>query len=485
MPASFHPMSTDIARLEASQERRTWYRLVVVCFGVLMIGINSTIVHVALPSIKLELGFTDTSVPWVVNAYLVSFGGFLLLGGRLGDMYGPRRVFLHGVMLFTLASLGCAFTTSASWLIATRFVQGLGGAIVAAVALSLTVSMFTDPPKRARALGVRTLCGASGGSVGVLLGGVLTGALGWRWIFVVNVVVGATVYALCHSLLPRGESRLAGSRLDIAGAVTATASVILASCAIVNGRQWGWNSAHTLGVLASAALLIVLFVSIEKRAPAPLVPLSLFANGDLITVNVAGSLLTAALLGWNVVSALHMQLALGLTPLQVGLMFLPANLAITLVSLVVAPALVARWGTKPPMVTGMLVATVGLTVLASAPLDGNVLINVLPGMIVVALGSGMANGPLLMRAVGGVSPSYSGTAAGLMNTSLAMGGALGLSILINVATAWSGGFTQTGSASPSALGDGYRLAYGVAAIFAATGAVISVIFLGRNPSRTQ
>lgn len=471
-------MSTDVASLDAVEERRTWYRLIVVCFGVVMIGINSTIVNVALPSIKLDLRFTDTSVPWVVNAYLVAFGGFLLLGGRLGDVQGPRRVFLHGVMLFTLVSLGCAIATSPTWLIAARFVQGLGGAIVAAVALSLAVSIFKDPPRQAKALGVRTLCGASGGSIGVLLGGVLTGALGWRWIFLGNALVGASVYALCYSLLPRGEARLAGSRLDIAGAVTATMSVILASYAIVNGRQWGWGSAQTLGLLAGTAMLIVLFVRIERRARAPLVPLWLFANGDLLTANVAGTLLTAALLGWNVVSALYMQLALGLTPLQIGLMFLPANVAIAVMSLLITPALVARWGTKRPMIAGMLVVTFGLAVLASAPLDGNVLFNVLPAMVVVGLGSGMANGPLYMRAVGCVPPSYSGTASGLINTSLALGGVLGLSILMNIATAWSGGFT--GSALQGPVGEGYRIAYSVAAIFAAAGAAISAVFLKRT-----
>ncbi len=252
--------------------RRRWFALLVLCLGDLMIVLDTTIVNVALPSIREDLGFSATSLAWVVNAYLLTFGGCLLLGGRLGDLFGPRRLFLVGIVLFTLASLTCGLSTSQEFLVGARAIQGIGGAIVSAVALSLIMTLFTEPADRAKAMGVIGFVAAGGGSIGVLLGGVLTDALDWHWIFLVNLPVGIAVFALCFVLLPGGRAQATVQRLDVAGAATVTASLMLAVYAIVNGNGTGWTSAQTLGLLAAAAALMAVFLGIEARVESPLMP---------------------------------------------------------------------------------------------------------------------------------------------------------------------------------------------------------------------
>src|SRR6266702_5225222 len=261
--------------------RRRWYALVVLCMGSLMIVLDTTIVNVALPSIKADLGFSRTSLAWVVNAYLLTFGGFLLLGGRLGDLYGHRRLFLAGITLFTLASLACGLSTSQGVLVAARAVQGLGGAVASAVSLSLMLTLFTDPGDRAKAMGIFGFVASGGGSIGVLLGGVLTGTLNWHWIFLVNFPIGVLVVLLSLRLLPAARVEVAGGRLDVAGAVTVTASLMLAVYAIVNGNQKGWTSGQTLGLLAAAVALLAIFITIESRVGSPLMPLGLFRLRNL------------------------------------------------------------------------------------------------------------------------------------------------------------------------------------------------------------
>src|SRR5919198_214808 len=260
--------------------RSRWLALYVLCFGDLMIVLDSTIVNVALPSIRADLGFSQASLAWVVNAYLLTFGGFLLLGGRLGDLFGHRRLFLGGLGVFTLASLACGLSTSQGFLVGARAVQGLGGAVVSVVALSLIMILFTEPAERAKAMGIVGFVLSGGGTAGVLLGGVLTDALSWHWIFLVNVPVGVAVYALCLVLLPSDSPTRTG-RLDVAGAVTVTASLMLAVYAIVNGNQAGWTSGQTLGLLAGAAVLLALFLRIEGSVSSPLMPLGLFRTRNL------------------------------------------------------------------------------------------------------------------------------------------------------------------------------------------------------------
>ena len=263
---------------------KRWLALYVLCLGVLMIVLDTTIVNVALPSIREDLGFSETSLVWVVNAYMLTFGGFLLLGGRLGDLFGHRRLFLLGITLFTLASLACGLSNSQALLVSARAVQGLGGAVVSAVALSLIMNLFTEPAERAKAMGIYGFVCAGGGSIGVLLGGVLTSAFNWHWIFLVNLPIGVAVYALCLVLLPDGRGQAAGGRLDVAGATTVTSSLMLAVYAIVNGNESGWTSTQSVGLLAAAAVLLAIFLGIEARVRAPLMPLGLFRLRNVATL---------------------------------------------------------------------------------------------------------------------------------------------------------------------------------------------------------
>src|SRR5437867_99338 len=278
--------------------RTRWYALIVLCLGSLMIVLDTTIVNVALPSIRADLGFSETSLAWVVNAYLLTFGGFLLLGGRLGDLFGHRRLFLIGLSLFTLASVACGLSTTKGMLVGARAVQGLGGAVVSAVALSLIMTLFTEPSERAKAMGIFGFVLSGGGTIGVLLGGVLTDALSWHWIFLVNVPIGIAVYLLSLRLLPAAPGMAAGGRVDVAGAVTVTAALMLAVYAIVNGNQEGWMSAQTLGLLGAAVVLLALFLGVESRVGSPLVPLGLLRLRNVATANAVGVLLAAAMFYW-------------------------------------------------------------------------------------------------------------------------------------------------------------------------------------------
>jgi EmrB/QacA subfamily drug resistance transporter len=466
--------------------RRRWLALVVLCLGDLMIVLDTTIVNVALPSIRHDLGFSETSLAWVVNAYLLTFGGFLLLGGRLGDLFGHRRLFLIGITLFTAASLACGLASSQAFLVGARAVQGLGGAIVAAVALSLIVTLFTEPAARAKAMGVFGFVAAGGGSIGVLLGGVLTDTLDWHWIFLVNLPVGIAVFALSLVLLPGGRGQASGGRLDVAGAVTVTASLMLAVYAIVNGNEAGWTSGQTIGLLAAAAALLTLFLVIEHRARSPLVPLGLFRLRNVVTANAVGVLWSAGMFAWFFLSALYLQLVLGYSPLQVGLAFLPATLIMGAFSLGLSARLIMRFGIRLPLAIGMLLVAVGLVLFSRAPVDGNFAADVLPGMILLGLGAGTSFNPLLLAAMSDVEPSESGLASGVVNTSFMMGGALGLAILASLAASRTDTLLASGDDPLAALNGGYRAAFLAGAVFAAAAAALAAAFLrSRSPAAAQ
>jgi len=368
--------------------RQRWWALVILCLGVFMIVIDMTIVNVALPSIGRDLGFTDTGLVWVVNIYLLTFGGCLLLAGRLGDLYGHRRVFLAGIAIFTLTSLACGLAASQGLLVAARALQGIGGAIVDAVALSLLMTLFTEPVERAKAMGVYGFVCAGGGSVGVLLGGLLTSALDWHWVFLVNVPIGVAVYALCAKLLPRAPGSQAHVRLDVAGAVTVTAALMLAVYGVVGGNEAGWRSAQTLGVLGAAAAMLALFVAIEARIDAPLVPLRLFALRNVVTINVVAVLWSAGMFAWFFLAALYLQQVLGYSAMEVGLAFLPSNLIMAALSLGASAWLVGRFGLRVPLAGGLALAALGLALLARAPVDAGYALDVLPGMLLLGVGAG-------------------------------------------------------------------------------------------------
>ncbi|VWC85270.1 DSBA oxidoreductase [Burkholderia lata] len=453
---------------------KRWYALIVLCLGVLMIVLDSTIVNVALPSISTDLHFTETALVWVVNAYLLTFGGCLLLGGRLGDLYGHRRMFLAGLVAFTLASLACGLAQSQTMLIAARAVQGIGGAIVSAVALSLIMNLFTEPGERARAMGVYGFVCAGGGSIGVLLGGLLTSSLSWHWIFLVNLPIGIAVYAMCVALLPRLRAPAGTARLDVAGAITVTASLMLAVYGIVGGNEAGWLSTQTVALIGAAVALLALFIAIEARAAHPLMPLSLFSSRNVALANVIAVLWAAAMFAWFFLSALYMQRVLGYGPLQVGLAFLPANLIMAVFSLGLSARIVMRFGIRGPIAAGLLIAACGLALFSRAPVDGGFVWHVLPGMTLLGIGAGVAFNPMLLAAMNDVDPADSGLASGIVNTAFMMGGALGLAVLASLAAARTDALAAANVAPLDALNGGYHAAFAFGAAFAAAAALIGL-----------
>jgi EmrB/QacA subfamily drug resistance transporter len=461
----------------SADTRTRWLALLVLCLGDLMIVLDTTIVNVALPSIREDLGFSETSLAWVVNAYLLTFGGFLLLGGRLGDLFGHRRLFVIGIALFTLASLACGLAGSQEVLVGARAIQGLGGAVVSAVALSLIMTMFTEAGERAKAMGVFGFVAAGGGSAGVLLGGLLTDALDWHWIFLVNIPIGVAVYALSLRLLPAARGQAAGGRLDVAGAVTVTAALMLAVYAIVNGNETGWTAAETLGLLGAAGALLALFLGIEGRARSPLMPLGLFRLRNVATANVVGVLWSAAMFAWFFLSALYLQLVLGYSALEVGLAFLPTTLIMGAFSLGLSAKLVMRFGIRPPLTIGLLLSALGLALLARAPVDGSFAADVLPSMILLGFGAGISFNPLLLAAMSDVSPTESGLASGVVNTSFMMGGALGLAVLASLAASRTDGLLGSGEEPLVALTGGYHAAFVAGALFAAAAAALAAALL--------
>ena len=458
-------------------DRRRWWALYVLCSGVLMIVLDTTIVNVALPSIRQDLQFTETSLVWVVNAYMLTFGGFLLLGGRLGDLYGHRRFFLLGLILFTAASLGCGLAQSQHVLVAARAIQGIGGAVVTAVALSLIMDLFTAPADRAKAMGIYGFVCAAGGSVGVLLGGVLTSVLNWHWIFLVNLPIGIAVYGCCRALLPEDRSTAAGGRLDIAGSATVTSALMLAVYAIVNGNGAGWTSVQTIGLLAVTSLLLALFLGIEAQVRAPLMPLGLFKLRNVATANAIGILWAAAMFAWFFIAALYLQRVLGYTAMQVGLAFLPANLIMAAFSVGLSAKVVMRFGIRLPLATGLLLAAAGLALFARAPASGTFALDVLPAMVLLGLGAGLAFNPLLLAAMSDVAPRDSGLASGVVNTSFMMGGAIGLAVLASIADASTSTALRSGLASAAAQAAGYHVAFAVGAAFALAASILGATLI--------
>lgn len=469
----------------SSERDSRWFALVVLCLGSLMIVLDTTIVNVALPSIRRDLGFSSTALAWVVNGYLLSFGGFLLLGGRLGDLFGHRRLFLGGIALFTLASLGCGAATSQGPLIAARVIQGFGGAVVSAVSLSLMMTLFVEPADRAKAMGVFGFVAAGGGSLGVLLGGILTDVLNWHWIFLVNIPIGIAVCVLALRVLPAAQPSAGGERLDVAGALTVTAALMLAVYAIVNGNQAGWTSGRTLGLLAGAIALLGAFLVIESRVRSPLMPLGLLTLRNLATANAAGVLWAGAMFAWFFLSALYLQLVLRYTPLQVGLAFLPANLIMGAFSLGLSAKLVMRFGIKRPLGVGLALAAAGLALFARAPVDGHFTSDVLPSMILLGFGAGIAFNPILLAAMGDVDPRDAGLASGIVNTSFMMGGALGLAVLASLAASRTGHLLASGHRPLDALTGGYHVSFLVGAAFALLAAGLGMLLLRSTPGNAS
>jgi EmrB/QacA subfamily drug resistance transporter len=453
--------------------RTRWLALYVLCLGDVMIVLDGTIVNVALPSIRDDLGFSQTSLAWIVNAYLLTFGGFLLLGGRLGDLFGHRRLFLIGIALFTAASLACGVANSQGFLVAARAVQGVGGAVVAAVALSLVMMIFTEQADRAKAMGIFGFVLSGGGVVGVLAGGILTDVLSWHWIFLVNLPIGVTVYVLSLRLLPSQHGPAATGRVDVAGAVSVTASLMLAVYAIVNGNDKGWTSGQTLGLLGAAVALLAIFLLIEARISSPLVPLGIFRNRNVSTANTVGVLMAAGMFAYFFFSTLYLQLVLGYSPMEVGLAYLPGTILWGASSFLLSDRLVMRYGIRKPLLSGLALMTLGLVLLARTPIDGSWAIDILPATLAFGLGAGIAFNPLLLAAMSGVAPEQAGLASGVVNTAFMMGGAVGLAVLASLASSRSDSLLESGVESLAALNRGYHLAFVVGMIFLLASAFVA------------
>ncbi len=458
-------------------ERSRWIALVVLCAGMLMIILDQTIVNVALPSIQSDLGFSQSGLAWVVNAYLIAFGGLLLLAGRRGDLVGRRRVFLGGLTLFTLASLLCGAAQSQDVLVAARFVQGVGGAFTSAVILGMIVTLFPRPDEQAKAIGVFSFVAAAGGSIGLLAGGVLTEALSWHWIFFVNVPIGIVTGVLARRLLAHEDGIGLDRGADVPGALLIVGALMLAVYTIVQVPENGWGSAETLGLGAVAVALLAGFVAREATAAQPLVPLRIFRARNATTANLVQMLLVAGMLGVFFLGALYLQRVLGYGALDVGLAFLPVALGIATLSLGVSARLILRFGGRATLLPGLVLAGLGLLLFSRVPVDATYVRDLLPAMVLLGIGVGLAFPALTSLAMSGATPSESGLASGLFQTTQQVGAALGLAVLATLSTTRTESLRAAGDSASSALTSGYHLAFTIAVVLVVGALALAVTLL--------
>src|SRR3954471_9910682 len=462
--------------------RARWAAVVLACVAQFMVILDVSVVNVALPAIKHALGFSGTGLQWVVNAYVLVFAGFLLLGGRMADLLGGGRVFVGGLLLFSLASLVGGLATSQGMLIAARAAQGLGGAIVSPASLAIIMTAFTDGHDRNKALGAWGAMGGAGGAAGVLLGGALTDLLSWQWILFINVPIGLAAALLAPRFVEEGRSAAGTRKFDFAGALSVTLGLVAIVFAVVRTEVNGWGSAQTLGVLGGGLALIALFLVIEGGfASRPLMPLRIFRSRPLSGANAVVFLFSAAIFGMWFFVSLYLQQVLGYSPIEAGLAFLPMTLTI-IVGSTVASRLTSRFGPKPLLVAGMALQTVGLLLFAGISPHGDYVADVLAPSLLVAAGIGTAFVPVTIAAMAGVAPAESGLASGLVNTSRLMGGALGLAVLATVATSRTDSFASHGAA---ALTAGYQRAFEVGAGFTIAAMLVALFVLQSIPARAR
>jgi EmrB/QacA subfamily drug resistance transporter len=459
---------------ETTTDRKRWMALYVLCVGMLMIVLDATIVNVALPSIQDDLGFSQSNLAWVVNAYLIAFGGLLLLAGRLGDLIGQRRVFLIGLAIFTAASLLCAVAQSQGVLIGARFVQGVGGALTSAVILGMIVTMFPEPREQAKAIGVYTFVAVAGGSIGLIVGGVLTEAINWHWIFFVNLPIGVATGLFALRLVEGGEGIGLREGADIPGAVLLTAGLMLGVYTILEVEQQGWGSTQTIALGAAAIALLAAFVARQARIANPLMPLRLFRSRNVSGANLVQAFLVVGMFGMFFLGALYMQRILGYGALEVGLAYLPVTLVMGTMSFRFSARLNLRYGPKATLIPSMVAIGAGMLLFARTPVDASYVVDLLPPMILFGLGAGLAFPSLMTLAMSGATPSDSGLASGLVNTSVQVGGAIGLAVLATFATERTDGLLSDGESTASALNSGYHLAYLIGAALVAVAIVVAL-----------
>jgi EmrB/QacA subfamily drug resistance transporter len=465
-----------------TNDTRRWLALHVLCLGVLMIVLDATIVNVALPSIQEDLDFSQSNLAWVVNAYLIAFGGLLLLAGRLGDLVGQRRVFIAGLAVFTVASLACAVASSQAMLIGARFVQGVGGALTSAVVLGMIVTMFPEAREQAKAIGVYTFVAVAGGSIGLLVGGILTEAINWHWIFFVNLPIGVATGLAALRLVDDSPGIGLEKGADLPGAVLLTGGLMLLVYTILGVEDQGWASAQTAGLGALALALLAAFVTRQARVANPLMPLRLFRSPNVSGANVIQALLMVGMFGMFFLGALYLQGILGYDALEVGLAFLPATLTMGAMSLRVAARVSLRYGPKPTLVASMALIAAGVLLFARTPLEASYVRDILPPMLLLGLGAGLGFPSLMTLAMSGATPSDSGLASGLVNTAAQVGGALGLAVLATIASDRTDARLADGETVAAALNSGYHLAYLIGGGAIAVAFVIAVAVLRGRPA---
>jgi EmrB/QacA subfamily drug resistance transporter len=474
----------NIADSSSISDRSRWIALVVLCVGMLMIVLDATIVNVALPKIQTDLGFSQSSLAWVINAYLITFGGLLLLAGRLGDLLGRRDVFMAGLVLFTAASLACGLADSQAVLVAARFAQGVGGALTSAVILGMIVTMFPEPGEQAKAIGVYSFVASAGGSIGLLAGGAITQAINWHWIFIVNLPIAIVTGVLALRYLQRDKGMGFSKGADLPGAALIVGALMIGVYAIVEASNYGWASAHTLGFGAGAVALLIGFVLRESRAAQPLVPLRIFRSRNLTGANIVQALMVAGMYGMFFLGALYLQKVLGFDSLEVGVAFLPVTAIIGTLSLGFSAKLNLRFGAKATLVPGLVAVGAGLALFSQISVDGSYWSEVLPAMVLVGIGAGLSFPSVMTLAMTGVRPEEAGLASGLVNTTLQVGGALGLAVLATLSTNRTTDLVASGEGSHAALTSGYQLAFivGAGLLVGAVAVALAVIRSGPTSS---
>jgi EmrB/QacA subfamily drug resistance transporter len=468
-----------------THDRSRWVALVVLCVGMLMIVLDGTVVNVALPTIQSDLGFSQASLAWVVNAYLIAFGGLLLLAGRLGDLISRRGVFLAGLGVFTVASLLCGLAQSQEMLVAARFVQGVGGAMASSVILGMIVTMFPEPREQAKAIGVFGFVASGGASVGLLAGGVLTQSINWHWIFFVNIPIGIVTAVMAVRLLENDRGIGFGRGADFLGAALITSSLMLLVYTIVKpAADFGWGDGRTLGLAAGGLALLAAFVARQATAENPLVPLRIFKSRDVSGANLVNALFVAGMFGMFFIGALYLQKVLGYDALETGLAFLPTTLVMGVLSIRYSDRLIMRFGARNTLIPGLALGAAGLLLFTQAPVDGEYALHVLPAMLLFGAAGGLSGPALMTVSMSGATPEDAGLASGLVNTTLQVGGALGLAVLATLSGTRTESLADAGKSAMEALNGGYHLAYLIAAgaMLAALALAVTVLRPARAPA---
>jgi EmrB/QacA subfamily drug resistance transporter len=465
-----------------NSDRSRWIALYVLCAGMLMVVLDATVVNVALPSIQDDLGFSASSLAWVVNAYLIAFGGLLLLAGRFGDLLGRRTVFLVGLGVFSVASLLCGFARRQEMLVGARFVQGIGGAFASAVILGMIVTLFPEPREQAKAIGVYAFVASAGGAIGLLAGGILTQAINWHWIFFVNVPIGIATAVLAVRLLPPDKGIGFGEGADIPGTLLVTSSLMLGVYTIIKpAAEDGWGAPRTLLLGAVSIALLAAFVIREATARTPLVSLGIFRSRNVTGANLVQVLTVVGMFGAFFLGALYLQRILGYDALAIGLAFLPVTVVMGTLSLCCSERLITRFGVRSTMLAGLVLLMAGLVLFAQAPIGAGYVTRVLPAMILLGTGAGVCFPALMVLAMSDATRDDAGLASGLVNTTAQVGGALGLAVLATLAASRSATLIRGGRSTASALTSGYHLAFWIAAGLVAVAVVVTLTVVRRGP----